>query len=81
MKAFDKIKNWVAKDTGILPKWITDNRNFKKDLSRVINLEGYELLLKKYGVKYILSPTQAKHILTQRRETATSIEAISQIGN
>ena len=80
VKAFNRIKDWVSKDTGILPKWITDNRQFKKDLSRIIDLEGYERLLKNYGVKYILSPTQAKHILSQRRESDSTIESISQIG-
>ena len=64
-----------------MPTWMTEDKNFQKQLSKVICLEGYENLLIKFGVRYILSPNQARILLEKRGETKTQIIVITEIGN
>jgi hypothetical protein len=57
-----------------------ENEKFNKELKKVINLKGYESLLIKFGLKYIISPTQAKILLENQKEKPDNITFITKIG-
>ena len=56
------------------------NVHFIQELANVISLEGYNILLKKFGIKYIISPNQAKWLLEEQKESPKRITIVTQLG-
>ena len=75
------MKKWIERGMSQVPDWLMSKYRFKKDLTRVLSEANYEDLLIRYGINYIITPSQVPILLGSANVDEPTIRFISNIGN
>ena len=79
--AFNKMKKWIERGMSQVPDWLMSKYRFKKDLTRVLSAANYEQLVIRYGINYIIAPSQVQTLLGSANVDENTIKFITHLGN
>ena len=75
------MKRWIERGMSQVPDWLMSKYRFKKDLTRVLSEANYENLIIRYGINYIITPSQVPTLLGSANVDESTINFIANIGN
>ena len=78
--AFEKMKRWVERGISQVPDWLMSKYRFKKDLTRLMSPANYEDLIIKYGINYIITPSQVTVLLGSANVDEATIKFVTHLG-
>ena len=78
--AFEKMKKWIERGVKQVPDWLMSKYRFKKDLTRLLSVANYEQLIIRYGINYIITPSQVDTLLTSANVDESTINFVKHLG-